>query len=164
MLNRLTLMFVLLSIVGNMAMADELPTSEVDNIKRLMEITESDSIGNQIVSEIFRIMAASRPEIPDRALAIMERELVALFSEKVSAPGGMKDQLIPIYKKYFSDQEIRELIAFYQSPIGEKIILVMPRVVNESMKAGQRWAESLGPEIDERVMSALKREGLLKKE
>ncbi len=132
-----------------------------------MDVTGSANIAKQFASassqQIFQLLKASSPEIPDRALAVMDRELMALFSEKMSAPGGLMDQAIPVYAKYFTHQEIRELLAFYQTPIGKKAILVLPKVVNESMMAGQRWGQSLGPEIEKRVMTALRREGLLPK-
>ncbi len=132
-----------------------------------MDITGSANIAKQFTSassrQIFQTLKASRPEISDRTLGVIDRELMALFSEKMSAPGGLIDQVIPIYGKYFTHQEIRELLAFYQTPAGKKTILVLPKVVNESMMAGQRWGQSLGPEIEKRVMAALKREGILPK-
>jgi hypothetical protein len=93
----------------------------------------------------------------------MDRELMALFSEKMSAPGELIDQVIPVYDKHFTHQEILELLAFYQTPIGKKTILVLPKVTNESMLAGQRWGQSLGPEIERRIINSLTREGLLPK-
>ena len=116
-----------------------------------------------VTDYIFQALKASRPEVPDRALEVMDRELMALFSEKMAAPGGLMDQVIPVYHKYFTHQEIRELLDFYQTPIGKKAIMVLPRVVSDSMVAGRRWGESLGPEIETRVRAALEREGLLPK-
>lgn len=167
MLSRLILMFFLSGFIGQVAMADELTAAKSSDIKRLMDVTGSANIAKQFASatsqQIFQTLKASRPEIPDRALVVMDRELMALFSEKMSAPGGLMDQVIPVYDKYFTHQEILELLAFYQTPIGRKSILVLPNVVNESMMAGQRWGQSLGPEIERRVMTALRQEGLLPK-
>jgi hypothetical protein len=137
------------------------------DIKQLIYITGSENIAKQFAStisqQLFRVLKASRPEIPERAFEIMDRELMALFSEKMSAPGELIDQVIPVYDKHFTHQEILELLAFYQTPIGKKTILVLPKVTNESMLAGQRWGQSLGPEIERRIINSLTREGLLPK-
>lgn len=167
MLNRFILMFLLLGLIGQVAIADELTTAKFSDIKRLMDVTGSANIAKQFASassrQIFQTLKASRPEISDRALAVVDKELMALFSEKMSAPGGLMDQIIPVYDKYFTHQEIRELLAFYQTSIGKKVIFVLPKVANESMMAGQRWGQSLGPEIEKRMLTALRREGLLPK-
>jgi uncharacterized protein len=109
-LNRLILMFLLSSFAGQVAAADELTTTKVEDIKHLMEITGSANIAKQFAAassqQIFNTLRASRPDIPDRALAVLDRELVQLFSDNISVPGGLLDQVIPIYDKYFTDQEI----------------------------------------------------------
>ena len=71
--------------------------------------------------------------------------------------------LYPVYDKYFTHQEIKELMAFYETPSGKKAILVLPTVINEAMGIGQGWGQALGPEIERRVNAALTREGLLPK-
>ena len=73
------------------------------------------------------------------------------------------DQVVPIYNKYLTHPEIKELLAFYQTPLGEKIRSVLPQITHESMLAGQQWAQKLIPEIDKRVEESLKREGILPK-
>jgi hypothetical protein len=151
----------------NAALADDLTPAKLGDIRRLMDVTGSANIANQFASgtsqQMFKALKAARPDIPDRAMAIMEKELVKLFAEKMSASGGLLEQIVPVYHKHFTHPEIRELLAFYQTPIGRKAILVLPQVVNESMVAGQRWGQALGPEIEKRITAALRREGMLPK-
>jgi hypothetical protein len=162
---RLILTFLLASLFCQAAAAEELTNAKRSDIKRLMEMTGSVNVAKQfaaaISQQMFRTLKAARPDIPDRALTIIDRELLALFSERLAAPGGLVDQVIPVYDKYFTHAEIQELIAFYQTPVGRKAILVLPKVVNDSMLAGQRWGQSLNPEIQKRVMEALKRDGVM---
>jgi uncharacterized protein len=146
-------------------LADPLTPSKRSDIKTLIETTGGTKIASQfavmVTRQMFSTLKAARPEIPDRALGVMEQELTALFNEKVGTPGGLIDSVIPVYDKYFSHAEVKELLAFYQTSIGKKAIAVLPQVVGESMVAGRRWGESLGPEIERRIDAALKREGLL---
>ena len=46
--------------------------------------------------------------------------------------------IIPIYDKHYSHDEILQLISFYQSSIGQKMVQSSPSIVEESMKAGQQ--------------------------
>lgn len=43
-------------------------------------------------------------------------------------------QLVPIYDSYFSTEEVKELIAFYRSKTGRKLLKVMPLIMEDSLK------------------------------
>jgi hypothetical protein len=41
---------------------------------------------------------------------------------------------VPLYAKYFSEQELRELLTFYATPVGQKVIVRLPELLTESMR------------------------------
>src|SRR6267142_6026279 len=47
------------------------------------------------------------------------------------------DQLVAIYDKHFTDDEIKGLLQFYGSPLGQKFAAEMPKVSAESSSAGR---------------------------
>lgn len=51
---------------------------------------------------------------------------------------------MPLHDRYFSESELRNLIDFYKSDTGKKVIEVMPSLVAESMT---RAAEVIMPRI-----------------
>jgi hypothetical protein len=69
------------------------------------------------------------------------------------------EKVIPIYDKQLSAAEIKDLIKFYETPTGKKLIQVMPAITQESMVVGQQWGRAVG----EKVVSRLKQKGLDKK-
>lgn len=154
-----------LTLLAAPAGAEELSEQKRQDIRRLIESTGGTNVAQQFASassrQMFQMLKAMRPDIPDRTLVVMDRELMGLFSEKMDGPGGLVEQVIPIYHRHLTHGEIRELIAFYETPIGRKTIAIMPQVVAESMQAGQRWGQALAPEIQRRVKDALLREGLM---
>ena len=133
-------------------------------IKELMTMTGASQMGMQFASAmsnaIVGTLKQARPDIPERALKILDQELVAIVQENIDVPGGLIDRVVPVYDKYFTAAEIDELIAFYRTPLGRKAISTMPAVMQESMAAGQAWGQSLSPEINRRLEAALKREGI----
>lgn len=165
MLNRILLVVLMSCALGQVAAADDLTDAKAADIRRLMEITGAANLGVQfgtaVSRQMFQALKAARPDVSDRAMTVIEKEINSFLAENISTPGGLVDRIIPIYSKYYSQKEIRELLAFYQSPIGKKIIQVSPKVASESMGVGQQWGQSLGPEFQKRVTAALKREGLI---
>ena len=159
------LLFAALLLFSLEASADALTPAKRADILKLLEVTGAANMAQQFVSGIsqnlFRNLKEARPDVPDRAFDVMNRELTALFAEKLQAPDGLLDRTIPVYDKHFTHAEIRELLAFYRTAIGRKTIAVLPKVVGESMVLGEKWGESLRPEIEKRVAAALRKEGLL---
>ncbi|MDD3374396.1 MAG: DUF2059 domain-containing protein [Candidatus Omnitrophica bacterium] len=48
-------------------------------------------------------------------------------------------QLVPIYEKYFSDKELQDLINFYESPTGRKVLEVNPMILQDSMDVSYKY-------------------------
>jgi len=147
------------------AKADELTPEKRATILKLMEVTGSANLSGQMAGAfgqlMFDALKTSRPDIPPRALDVMSAELSTYFKTKLGEPGQFLDLVVPIYDQHFTLAELRQLVAFYESPIGKKAIGEMPAIMQESMAVGQRWGESLAPEIQERLVAALRREKLL---
>src|SRR5882672_7108500 len=57
--------------------------------------------------------------------------------EKKFNPDDMTDGLVAIYDKHFTEDEIKGLLQFYGSPLGQKYAAEMPKVSAESSSAGR---------------------------
>ena len=49
------------------------------------------------------------------------------------------NQLVPVYDKYFTEEELLGLIAFYKSPLGQKLLTVTPLVMKDSLDASLQY-------------------------
>lgn len=58
------------------------------------------------------------------------------------------DEIIPIYDKYFTEDEVVELINFYKSDIGKSYLKNMSNITIESMKIGEKMGEIIQGRID----------------
>ncbi len=61
--------------------------------------------------------------------------------------GDLVNLIIPIYEKYYTEEDVQGLIKFYNTPVGEKVIASLPQVTAESMEAGQQWGESIAKQV-----------------
>jgi uncharacterized protein len=78
-----------------------------------------------------RVMEASAN--PERAQKFTNAYL-AEFQKKLDAD-AVTGQLVGIYDKHFTDEEIRELLEFYGSPLGQKVAAEMPKIARETQQA-----------------------------
>ncbi|MEW5894567.1 MAG: DUF2059 domain-containing protein [Candidatus Omnitrophota bacterium] len=52
-------------------------------------------------------------------------------------------RLVPVYAKYYTEEELGDLIEFYSSPSGKKNFEVMPYIIQESITAAIKYFEDL---------------------
>jgi len=63
----------------------------------------------------------------------------------------MINAVIPIYQRHLSKTDLEELIRFYSSPVGQKMIREQPQIMQESMQAGAEVARKHMDEIMTKV-------------
>ena len=125
--------------------------TKTDNIQTLLELTGSGKMGMQAMETMLVSFKQTYPQVPENFWKDFMKEV------NVDALNKM---LIPIYDKYYTELEIKQLIAFYQTPLGNKVITTMPQIMQESMQAGQAWRTA----IAEKVFNNLKAKGYVKEQ
>lgn len=120
-------------------------------IRRVLDVTRTADLILTTIEAGLPAQRASNPSIPavfwDRFAARARAESRSLI-----------DSLVPIYDRLFTTEELKELLRFYETPLGQRLIAATPDLSRESMLAGQRWGFVLGQEIG----AQLQREGLLR--
>ncbi len=117
------------------ASASKIDPAKEAAIRHLMEITQTSKMGDNIDSYFEgRVRSVVSEALgPERTTKFM-----ATFSQKlvVAAPSSaVLDAMVPIYAKAFSMEEIQGLVQFYDSPLGQRIVKVMPQVEEDSQNA-----------------------------
>lgn len=116
---------------------------DLEELMVLMGVTD---MANQIMVQMIEQLKPLTPNAPE--------SFWPKFLEKVDSKSFV-DMLIPIYAKHYTHSDIKELITFYQSPIGKKVTANLPAITQESMTVGQQWGMNLG----QQVMEELQKEG-----
>jgi hypothetical protein len=86
------------------------------------------------------------------------REMLDDVMHQALGPAAINEMLeatIPVYQRHLTKADLDAMVAFYASPIGQKILHEQPAMVQESMEASagiqERIARSMFQKIDERV-------------
>jgi hypothetical protein len=88
----------------------------------------------------------------DEVSAALRRE----FEPRVSE---MTDEVARTYATKFTEQELKELLAFYKSPLGRKAIVEEPKVIDQTMPFAAAWADKLADEVNNRFRVEMKKRG-----
>jgi hypothetical protein len=161
LLRKVLIAILACGIAGVPARADDLTAEKRADIEQVLAMTGSLAIGKQmaatLIASITQNLRKSHPGIPQDAIDVVNSEINAVIDEHI---GSLKDDLIPIYARYYTDADLKGLILFYSSALGQKMIKTMPALVQDGMIAGQKWGQALEPELDRRLTERLRQKGV----
>ena len=60
---------------------------------------------------------------------------------------SLNKSLFPIYKKYLSHSDLKEIIKFYASDTGKRLVGSQPQIIQESYILGSKWGQSVARRI-----------------
>ena len=126
------------------------------DIIKLLELTKAADLGQQIIQQITQTLRENFAMMPaeqrDKVFKIYEEEMGKEFSKE-----KMIEVIVPIYDKYMSAEDVKTLIAFYETPTGRRAVDALPAISREAYEDGARR----GREAGLRVMTRLLSEGLM---
>jgi hypothetical protein len=68
------------------------------------------------------------------------------FAERIDLDAVLEAVYVPLYDRYFEETELREIVAFYRTPAGRKMIAVLPSLMQDGL-------ESTVPLVQPKVMA-----------
>lgn len=95
-----------------------------------------------LVVELLRVTHAQRQaqEMLDVMLAMLPEDVQDTLRETFK-PDDMVREIIPVYEKYLSVEDLRGILAFYRSPVGQKLLQVQPHLTKDAMIVMKVYAE-----------------------
>lgn len=64
-----------------------------------------------------------------------------------------------IYTNEFTEQELKDLVTFYKTPLGQKLLTAEPRAIQFSMSYMNQWAQAFGDTINGQFRAEMKKRG-----
>ncbi len=141
----LNLALVLTLVAAGVPALAEAPSKE-DLAKELMTLSAGVDMSQQVVSVMSAQLRPAYPLVPEETWV----EVMALVD-----PKEIESLVATTYTKHFTSEELAQLVAFYRSPIGKRLVEQLPLIMQESMVVGNEWNQR---KVNE-VVEALKARG-----
>jgi hypothetical protein len=98
------------------------------------------------------------PQATEAQLAHVDALVEEMFRH-VSVDHMIQD-MIPVYQKHLTRKDINAIVAFYSTPIGQKLIRELPGMTQEAMQvASRRMQEALeepAQQVDEKIQQMIR--------
>ena len=69
------------------------------------------------------------------------------------------DGMAQVYASEFTEQELKDLVTFYKSPLGAKLLVTEPRAIQFSMSYMNQWAQNFAEVINGQFRAEMKKRG-----
>jgi uncharacterized protein len=69
------------------------------------------------------------------------------------------DGMAQVYANEFTEQELKDLVNFYKSPLGQKLLTSEPRAIQFSMSYMNQWAQAFAEVINGQFRAEMKKRG-----
>ena len=89
-----------------------------------------------------------------------------LFKDLSEVAAKLRTELAPrrneiarLYAQKFSEAEIKDILAFYKSPVGKKFATEEPAVIDQGLQRAEAWSHKINEEVTKRFSEEMKKKG-----
>jgi hypothetical protein len=87
-------------------------------------------------------------------------EVAALLrAEYADKKNNMLDDLARAFTQRFTEQELKDAVAFYKTPLGKKLITEEPAAMDDGLAKAQTWANQFSEEMLARIRVEMRKRG-----
>ena len=157
--NRLAAAVIIVAIFAAASRAEEPTPQAVAVAKELVILKGSTQVWSAIVPGVIEqakgVFLQTNPML-SKELNDVAAQLRAEYTPRSSQ---IIDQIAQLYAASFTQQELNDALAFYKSPLGQKIIQEEPKILDNGIRRVQQWTNKFSEEVINRMRTEMKKKG-----
>jgi len=114
-----------------------------------------DPLINGVIEYHRNILIQTNPNLARQ----IEQVATQLITESQNRKSELQQELAAAYATHFTEQELREAITFYRTPLGKKLVVEEPKAMEQAMKAADAWSKKFADEVVIKLRDELKKRG-----
>lgn len=129
--------------------------------RKMMEITRAADNTRQMLPMISKMVGDMMVRANPGQDALVRSAMDELFMPEIATRlPAFVDEIAVLYTKHFTIDELRQLNAFYSSPVGQKSASVMPQIMQQSMQMGSAWGQQVAMDVLQKLAPKLRERGI----
>jgi uncharacterized protein len=89
----------------------------------------------------------------------LDEVAVVVAKEFAGKEKEIGEGMAQIYAQAFSEQELKDLVTFYKSPLGQKLLGTEPRAIQFSMSYMNQWAQQFAETVNGEFRAEMRKRG-----
>lgn len=134
----------------------------IDNLIEIIDKGNTvEHFTEKYTTKYFNNIKAARPDVDDKVKDLIQGEIKQHFSSINKGEKSLSTDLYGTINQYFTKKELKAIIKFYRSDIGEKYLKTVPLLLRDTEMIANRWGESQEAEIRRKLEKRLKEENIV---
>lgn len=121
-----------------------------EQVYEILRLTGTEPMQRQMVNEMLPYLKKMMPYMPDDVVADFETSL-----KSADFTGAM----VRSFQQHLSREDAAAILEFYRSPAGQRMISVMPQILNEGQDAGSALGQQVMFEVIQRHRAEIDQAG-----
>jgi hypothetical protein len=117
--------------------------------------TMYDPVVRGVVEQAKNLLLRTNPMV-SKDLNEVTAKLHTEYAPKVAE---LREITARVYASRFSEQELKDALTFYRTPLGKKLIEQEPKILDQTMTDAQAWGDKLSQEVMNRMRAEMKKRG-----
>lgn len=154
-MKKVLLGLVLLLTLGMAVQAQNDNKAYREAMVKMMEVSKTMDVMKQMSGQIMNLSkqqaVSAGTQVPEEFWTGLESRLNAMYDRIIQ-------EMIPIYQKYLTLEDVRAITKFYETPVGKKLAASNTQISMEAMPIAQKIAM----ETMQSLMTEMKEKGYIK--
>jgi uncharacterized protein len=126
------------------------------------EILQMKSAAAMYANAVPNIVAQTKDQLLSTNLNLQKdlNEVAVIVAQKLAGKEKeIGEGMAQIYCNEFTEQELKDLVTFYKSPLGKKLLTSEPRAIQFSMSYMNSWAQNFAETVNGEFRAEMRKRG-----
>ena len=144
------LILILMTALAGAAWADK--ATHRKTAEDLLSILNLNDSMNRMINQMVMLQVQRQPQLQPY------RHILLDFFGKYLSYNSLKPDFIDIYTEEFTEKELRDIIAFYKTPTGQKTITKMPVLMQKGAPVGMGKVKLHAAELESMIKAEVEKQ------
>ncbi|MGD8319542.1 MAG: DUF2059 domain-containing protein [Gemmatimonadota bacterium] len=146
---KIALVMLLVVTVRGAAQEQPVMTTRQQAAAELVDLLRLEDAARASIEAMAESMASQTPAFAEFG------DVFAKFLTEFMSWDDLRPEYIRLYADAYTEDELHELIAFYETPVGRKTVELTPKLVKSGAEIGQRLIQPHLPELQRRIRARI---------
>lgn len=145
------ILVIVIDFIGMLANAAEPDIYRlIDKLREYSGVT-TDSAGASLIEEyassLAQAVAQNNPKLSKAEIQKLKKTITSRMNEKLAAGKKVDEAVYQLYLAHFSENEIKQLVSFYESDLIKKYQRIKPEIVEQSLAVSKQMMADIETEV-----------------
>ena len=145
--------------VSDAAQAQEPSAAAMAEARELIKIKGAGQMFDPLVPGVIETAKNTLLRTSPQLSKDLNEVAAALRTEYAARRSEIDEELARAYAKRFTEPELKQVLAFYRTPVGKKMVTEEPQIINDGMQRVQDWADRFSDEVLKRIRAEMAKRG-----